>query len=173
MPAVSLAAAAPPCVTGIGRRQQQQQRRVRRGVGATSSLIAARYSARVVSVHARATRDDDAAPGAAASSPLGDVGASLRRKCTGAALALATGVVMLAPPPMGSLSPSIGGDDGSLGGSGGLTLALELASPAAAAGLELPDQLDPWKEGRARKVQERIAAQRQIEQVYQVREHPT
>ena len=53
-----------------------------------------------------------------------------------------------------------------------MTTRLEFASPAAAAGFDLPDQLDPWKEGRARKAQERLEAQRRVDAVYQVRELP-
>lgn len=179
--------AAAPCVAGVGH-LRRQRRGATAGVWGTSSSrsIAARPSRRrhegdnddhrsprhLVSVHALATRDGDDVHGAEAAASLSNVGSNLRRRCTGAALALATGVVMLAPPPMSS-SPSIVAGDNPLGGDGGgrwSALTVELASPAAAAGIELPDQLDPWKDGRARKARERVIAQQRVDAVYQVRE---
>jgi len=121
------------------------------------------------------TVDDGTIEANIAAAPAFDASA-LRRRCTGAALTFAVGVVCIAPPPMSLTVTSPSGnvhEDGlyRLGPTRGssthdLMLRMELAAPAAA--VELPDQIDPWKEGRARKAKERAVAQQRVDLVFKL-----
>lgn len=128
-------------------------RSLREGSGSSLPSVAARAST---------DRGDDRPLGATDEADDGSGGIDLRRLAT-AAVAMATGVVLVAPPPVGSLAGWLGWD---ISG-GGVVAGVELAGPARAGGL--PDQLDPWKEGRARKAQERLLAQQRVDAIYQVR----